>query len=114
MTTTTTVDSPELAKGVPFSERTRLVTEAHPALIEALEKASREFYQNEANWQEEAERQQRAGGMPKRELESPYGRALREAATAVTDAFDELLAAGAVTWPPVPPDNPVHDGKERM
>ena len=98
---TTTVDSPELAKGVPFSERTRLVAEANPSLIEALERASEEYYRREDAWQQEAVRQQRAGGMPKRELESPYGRALREAATAVTDAFDELLAAGAVTWPPV-------------
>ena len=94
--TTTTVDAPELAAHIPFSERQRLVAESCPALIEALEKASREFYQNEANWQEEAERQQRAGGMPERELESPYGRALREAATAVTDTFDALVASGQI------------------
>ncbi len=114
MTTTTTVDTPELAARIPFSERQRLVAAANPALIAALEKASEEYYRHEANWQEEAERQQRAGGMLERDLESPYGKALREAAKAVMTAFDELLASGAVTWPPVPPDNPVHDGEERM
>ena len=82
--------------GVPFSERTRLVAEANPALIEALEKASQEYHQHEDAWQQECFRHQRAGGMPERRLESPYGRALREAATAVTDAFDELVASGQI------------------
>ena len=91
---TTTVDTPALAKRVPRSQMTRLVAEAYPALIAALEKASEEYYRHEANWQEEVERQQRAGDMPERELESPHARALREAAKAVTDAFDELVASG--------------------
>ena len=94
--TTTTVDIPELAKGVPYSEITRFVAEANPALIEALEKASQEYHQHEDAWQQECFRHQRAGGMPERRLESPYGRALREAATAVTDAFDELVASGQI------------------
>ena len=94
--TTTTVDTPELAKRIPFSERQRLVAAANPALIAVLEKASEEYYRHEANWQEEAERQQRKAGMPERELESPHGRALREAATAVTDAFDEMVASGQI------------------
>ena len=86
-------DTTEFAAGIPYSERTRLVAEARPDLIETLERASEEYYRHEANWQEEAERQQRAAGMPERELESPHGRALREAATAVMDAADELIAS---------------------
>ena len=94
--TTTTVDIPELAKGVPYSERQRFVAEAHPAIVAALEKACQEYHQHEDAWQQECFRHQRAGGMPERRLESPYGRALREAATAVTDAFDEMVASGQI------------------
>ena len=92
--TTTTVDAPALAARIPYSERTRLVAEAHPALIEALEKASQEYYRHEDTWQAEAERHQRNAGMPRRRLESPHGRALREAAAAVVEKSRELLAAG--------------------
>ena len=73
-----TVDIPELAKGVPYSEITRFVAEANPALIEALEKASREYHRHEDTWQEEAARHQRNAGMPRRRVESSHGRALRE------------------------------------
>ena len=76
MTTTTT--TPALAAGVPYSELTRLVAEAHPDLIKALEKASQEFNENEDAWQEEVARHQRNASMPRRSLESPYGKALRE------------------------------------
>ena len=96
MTTTTTIASPVLAAGVPYSERQRFVAEAHPAIVAALEKACQEYHQHEDAWQQECFRHQRAGGMPERRLESPYGRALREAATAVTDAFDELVASGQI------------------
>ena len=82
----------ELAKGVSRSEMTRAVAEAYPALIEALEKAGEAYYQHDEDWQDEVARQQRAGGMPKRDLESPHGRALREAAKAVTDAFEALVS----------------------
>ena len=95
--TTTTVDAPDLAKGVPYSEITRLVAEAHPDLIEAMEKASEEFYRNDAIWQEEVARHQRNADMPEQALESPFGKALREAAAAVVEKSKELLAAGAVT-----------------
>ncbi len=94
--TTTTVDTPELAKRVPRSEMTRAVAEAHPAIVAALEKACQEYHQHEDAWQQECFRHQRAGGMPERRLESPYGRALREAATAVTDAFDEMVASSQI------------------
>ena len=114
MTTTTTIDAPEIAKGVSYSERTRLVALANPALVEALEKASQEYHRHEGAWQEETAKHQRNAGMPKRSLQSPFGKALNEAAAAVVEKFEELLAAGAVTWPPVPPDNPVRHGKERM
>ncbi len=90
-------DTTEFAAGIPYSERTRLVAEARPDLIETLERAAEEFYRHEDAWQEEAARHQRAAGMPKRSLESPHGRTLRQAATAVTEKFEELLAAGAVT-----------------
>ena len=95
--TTTTVDIPELAKGVPYSEITRFVAEANPALIEALEKASREYHRHEDTWQEEATKHQRSAGMPEQSLQSPFGKALREASAAVVEKFEELLAAGAVT-----------------
>ncbi len=94
--TTTTGDTSELAAGVSRSEITRFVAETRPDLIKALERASEEYYRHEDTWQEEAERQQRDTGMPKQGLESPYGRALREAATAVTDAFDEMVASGQI------------------
>ena len=110
----TAIVSPALSEGIPYSERTRMVAEAHPHLIEAMEKASQEFHQQEGAWQEEVARHQRNAGLPERSLQSPFGKALNEAAAAVVEKFEELLAAGAVTWPPVPPDNPVHDGKERM
>ncbi len=90
--TTTTTDSPEFTR----SERTRMVAAAHPHLIEAMEKAAQEYHENEDVWQQQATRQQRAGGMPKRDLESPYRRALREAAKAVTDAADEIIASSQI------------------
>ena len=86
-----------LATDVPYSEITRLVAEAHPGLIAAMEKASEEFYRHDAIWQEEVARNQRNAGLPERSLESPFGKALREASTAVVEKFEELLAAGAVT-----------------
>ncbi len=90
----------ELAKRVPRSEMTRAVAAAYPALIEALEKAGEAYYQNEDTWQEEATRQQHAGRMPELELQSPYRRGLRETAKAVVEKFEDMLASGAVTWPP--------------
>ncbi len=94
--TTTTIASPALAAGIPFSERTRLVALADPHLVETLERASQEYHRHEDAWQQEAARHQRNAGMPKRRLESPHGRALREVATAVVDAFDELVASGQI------------------
>ena len=87
----------KLAEGVPYSESTRLVAEAHPGLIEAMEKASEEFYRHDAIWQEEVARNQRSASLPKRSLQSPFGKALNEAAAAVVEKSKELLAAGAVT-----------------
>ncbi len=95
--TNTTTTAPELAERVSYSEITRIVMKAHPELIEAMERALREFYENEDGWQENVSRHQRAAGMPERSLESPYGQALREASTAVFERGKELLAAGAVT-----------------
>ena len=95
--TSTTIATPDLAKGVPYSELTRIVAEAHPSLIAAMEKASEEFYRHDAIWQDEVARNQRNAGLPERSLESPFGKALREASTAVVEKFEELLAAGAVT-----------------
>lgn len=88
-----------LAKGVPYSEITRFVAEAHPSLITAMEKASEAFYRNDAFWQEEVARRQRNAGMPEQSLESPFGKALREAAVAVFAKSKELLAAGALRGP---------------
>ncbi len=99
MTTTTTIASPALAAGIPFSERTRLVALANPALVEALEKASQEYHRHEESWQEECARHQRNAGMPEQSLESPFGKALREASTAVVEKSKELLAAGALRGP---------------
>ena len=99
MTTTTKVDTPALSEGIPYSERTRLVGEACPDLIEAMERAAQEFYRNDAIWQEEATRHQRNAGMPEQSLESPFGKALREASTAVVEKSKELLAAGALRGP---------------
>ncbi len=96
MTDTITTAAPALSEGISYSERTRLVAEARPNLIKAMEKAGQEYYALEVAWQEEAARQQRAAGMPERCLESPYRRALREAATAVTDAFDEMVVSGQI------------------
>ena len=96
--TTTTVDDPELAEGVPFSERQRFVGEADPAIVATLERACQEYHQHEESWQEECARHQRNAGMPKRSLQSPFGKALNEAAAAVVEKFEELLAAGAVTY----------------
>ncbi len=93
MTDTTTTDTTEFTR----SEITHIVMKAHPALIEAMEKAGQEFYEKEDGWQEEVATHQRAAGMPKRSLESPYGKALRQASTAVLEKSKELLAAGAVT-----------------
>ncbi len=45
--TSTTIATPKFAEGVPYSESTRLVAAAHPGLIEAMEKASEEFYRHE-------------------------------------------------------------------
>ena len=81
------------------SERTRLVMEAHPELIEAMERAGEEFYENEDAWQEEIARHQRDAGLPEQSLESPFGKALREASTAVFTKSEELLAAGALRGP---------------
>ncbi len=83
----------ELAKRVPYSEMTRAVAAARPDLVEALERASEGFYRHEEFWQAETARQQRASGMPERELESPYGRALREASQAVVARFEDLHVA---------------------
>ena len=74
------------------SERTRLVMEAHPELIEAMERAGEEYYRNDAIWQAECARQQRAAGLPERRLESPYGKALKEASQAIVARYEELLA----------------------
>ena len=94
MSTTT---APELAERVSYSEITHIVMKAHPELIEAMEKAGQEFYEKEDGWQEEVATHQRAAGMPEQSLESPFGKALREASTAVVEKSKELLAAGAVT-----------------
>ncbi len=83
----------DLTKGVPYSEITNFVAEANPALIEALEKASREYHQHEETWQEEVARHQRNAGLHEQSLESPFGKALREASTAVFEKSEELLAA---------------------
>lgn len=91
---TTTVDAAAPTARVPYSVRTRLVLEARPDLIKAMEKAGEAYYQHDEEWQAEVDRQQRAGGMPKRDLESPYRRALREAAAAVVEKSKELLAEG--------------------
>ena len=98
MTATTTI-APDLTKGVPYSEITHFVAEANPALIEALEKASQEYHRHEESWQEECARHQRNAGMPEQSLESPFGKALREASTAVVEKSKELLAAGALRGP---------------
>ncbi len=81
------------------SERTRLVMEAHPGLVEALERAGEEFYENEDAWQEEVARHQRDAGLPVQSLESPFRKALREAGAAVDEKSEELLAAGALRGP---------------
>ncbi len=94
MTGTITTDSSPLSEGVSYSDLTRLVAEKNPALIEAMEKASEEFYRNDAIWQEEVARRQRNAGMPEQSLESPFGKALREASTAVRSAFDALTTPG--------------------
>ena len=83
----------DLAEGVPYSELTRLVAEAHPALIEALERISQEYHLHEPAWQEEVARHQRNAGMPERSLQSPYTKALNEAATAVVEKSKVLLEA---------------------
>ena len=98
MTITTATAAPALAEGVPFSERTRFVLETHPALIEALEKASQEFYLHDPAWQEKCSRHQLNHGMPRRPVESRYGKALNEASAAVVGAFEAMLAAGEVTY----------------
>ncbi len=82
----------ELAKRVSRSELTRVVAEARPDLIEAMEKAGEAYYRLEEFWQAQTARQQRAGGLPERDLESPYRRAMRETAKAVTDAFEALIS----------------------
>ncbi len=93
MTATTTI-APDLTKGVPYSEITRFVAVTNPALVAAMERASQEFYQHEDTWQEEATKHQRSAGMPEQSLQSPFGKALREASAAVVEKFEELLAAG--------------------
>ena len=93
MTGTITTDSPVLSERVSRSEITRIVMKAHPDLIQALERALREFYENEDGWQEEVATHQRAAGLPQRSLESPYRQALREASTAVVERAKELLSA---------------------
>ncbi len=90
---TTKVDAPALAKGVSYSERTRMVMEARPDLIEAMQKAAEEQYRHEDTWQDEVARHQHDAGMPEQHLESPYRRAAREASTAVFEKSEELLAA---------------------
>ena len=79
MTDTTTTDTTEFTR----SEITHIVMKAHPALIEAMEKAGQEFYEKEDGWQEEVATHQRAVGMPEQSLESHFGKALKEAAAAV-------------------------------
>ncbi len=91
--TSTTIATPKLAEGVPCSESTRLVAEAHPGLIEAMERAGQEFYEKEDGRQEEVATHQRAAGLPQRSLESPYRQALHEASTAVVERAKELLSA---------------------
>ncbi len=92
-------DTTDLTTGVSRAELTRIVMEAHPELIKAMEKAGQNFYENEDAWQEEVAQHQRNAGMPRRSLESPFGKALREASTAVFDKSKELLAAGALRGP---------------
>ncbi len=99
MSDTTTIDTTSHAEGASRSEITRIVMEVHPELIEAMERAGEDFYRHEDAWQEEAARQQRAAGMPKQSLKSPFGKALREASTAVVEKSEELLAAGALRGP---------------
>ncbi|MEE8454249.1 MAG: hypothetical protein V3R90_05755 [Limibaculum sp.] len=103
MTDTITTAAPALSEGISYSERTRLVAEAHPDLIEALENASKEFYRSDAIWQEEIARHQRNTGLPEQSLESPFGKALREASTAVFAKSRELLTAEALRGPSRPP-----------
>ena len=95
--TNTTTSAPELAERVPYSVITRLVAEADPALIEAMERAAEEFHRHEESWQADAARHQRNAGM--QSVESPFGKALREASTAVVEKSKELLAAGALRGP---------------
>ncbi len=95
--TSTTIVTPKLAEGVSYSESTRLVAEAHPGLIEAMERAAEEFHRHEESWQADAARHQRNAGM--QSVESPFGKALREASTAVVEKSKELLAAGALRGP---------------
>ena len=91
--TNTTTTAPELAERVSYSEITRIVMKAHPELIEAMERALREFYENEDGWQENVSRHQRAAGMPEQSLQSPFRKSLREASRAVVERAKELLGS---------------------
>jgi hypothetical protein len=95
-------DTTDLTTGVSRAELTRIVMEAHPELIKAMEKAGQNFYENEDAWQEEVAQHQRNAGMPRRSLESPFGKALRQAAVAVTEKFEAMLAAGEPRGPSRP------------
>ncbi len=99
MPDSTTTDTTPPSKDVSRSGITRVVAVAHPDLIEAMERAAESSYRHEDAWQAECARQQRAAGMPERSLESPFGRALREASAAVVEKSKELLAAEALRGP---------------
>ncbi len=88
------IDTTDLTAGVSRAELTRIVMAAHPELIATMERAGEEYYRNDAIWQAECARQQRAAGLPQQSLESPYGKVLRQASTAVLSAFDALTTPG--------------------
>ncbi len=89
----TTKLAPGLAAGVVPSEGWRLVAAVDPALVETWRAARAAYRLNDPGWREETARWQRNSGV-RRSLQSPYAKALREAAAAVADLCGVLSIRG--------------------
>ena len=86
----------DLNRGVPLNEGWRFVQVTDPTLNENLEKAREDCRQKEKPWQEATAQYQIGANVKRRRLESPYGKALREAEAAVTGRLNALLDAGRI------------------
>ncbi len=93
-----TIMTEDLSKGVPYEQRWRFIEAWEPELVAKWKEACEAYESNEAAWQERTRQYQISGNMPRRDLESPYGKARREAKAAVEAECRKLLVCGRIVF----------------